>query len=279
MNNNVTKDWKGFLNELSFDPSKLIPKKILNKSVWSAGKIDPKVNEKLLQIAEDFYNHLNEEVPGLPELEDVIFTGSLASYNYHSMSDIDLHLLIDFNELDVNDKDVLEKYFAAKRINWNKAHNIFINGHEVEIYVQDKNEKHLANGIYSIKNNNWIKIPKKEEVSIDLETAEKKYKNIANEIKELSNMYDGEEYSKVYEKSQLLKNKIKNMRQSGLNDEGIYSAENMAFKLLRNNMDLEKLSNLKNNSYDKLMSHSSGSNIKISLLENWWQGIKKEKTK
>ena len=44
------------------------------------------------------------------------------------------------------------------------------------------------------------------------------------------------------------------MRQSGLNREGIYSVENLAFKMLRNAGILQKLSSLKIHAYDKMMS-------------------------
>ena len=44
------------------------------------------------------------------------------------------------------------------------------------------------------------------------------------------------------------------MRTIGLTREGIFSVENMAFKVLRNNEKLSMLSFLKNMSYDKLMS-------------------------
>ena len=44
------------------------------------------------------------------------------------------------------------------------------------------------------------------------------------------------------------------MRNSGLDREGIYSPENLAFKMLRNAGYLEKLSSLKIEAYDKMMS-------------------------
>jgi hypothetical protein len=42
----------------------------------------------------------------------------------------------------------------------------------------------------------------------------------------------------------------------GLSDQGIYSPENLAFKMLRNAGYLEKLSALKIEAYDKMMSLS-----------------------
>ena len=42
------------------------------------------------------------------------------------------------------------------------------------------------------------------------------------------------------------------MRSIGLSGEGVYSVENLAFKVLRNNDKLSLLSFLKTSSYDKL---------------------------
>ena len=44
------------------------------------------------------------------------------------------------------------------------------------------------------------------------------------------------------------------MRRAGLAEEGIYSPENLAFKMLRNANWLQRLSNAKIESYDKMMS-------------------------
>ena len=52
------------------------------------------------------------------------------------------------------------------------------------------------------------------------------------------------------------------MRSVGLKNDGIYSVENLAFKILRNNGLLEILSTLKHLSYDKLMSSGD---VKINI--------------
>ena len=67
-------------------------------------------------------------------------------------------------------------------------------------------------------------------------------------------MYKNKEYRGVYQYSKKIKNKISRMRRSGLNREGIYSPENLAFKMLRNSGYLEKVSSLKIKSYDNMMS-------------------------
>ena len=55
-----------------------------------------------------------------------------------------------------------------KIANWNRAHDIHINGHEVEIYVQDSEEPHHSTGVYSVLANEWIAYPVKFEYIVSL---------------------------------------------------------------------------------------------------------------
>jgi hypothetical protein len=48
--------------------------------------------------------------------------------------------------------------------------------------------------------------------------------------------------------------KLKKMRKAGLEEEGEFSIENLAFKLLRNHGYIEKLVNIKTNSLTKELS-------------------------
>ena len=100
----------------------------------------------------------------------------------------------------------------------------------------------------------WVDKPVKKKVDLDIAAAEKKADSLNNEIVTLQELFAKKKYRLVYGLSERIKGKIKIMRQSGLSKEGIYSPENLAFKILRNNGLLEILSTLKNLSYDKLMS-------------------------
>ena len=97
--NNFNANWKEYLLEDDFDKSKLMIKDKLNEKLWENGQLKEEVALKLMEIAQDFYESLQDEIKGLPNFEDVTFTGSLASYNYHNLSDIDLHLRVDFEKI------------------------------------------------------------------------------------------------------------------------------------------------------------------------------------
>ena len=66
------------------------------------------------------------------------------------------------------------------------------------------------------------------------------------------------------------------MRTSGLAKDGVYSAENLAFKLLRNGDHLQKLSSLKISAYDKMMSLGPVPEKDEKLMENWVNYINSE---
>ena len=73
-------------------------------------------------------------------------------------------------------------------------------------------------------------------------------------------------YKEVGEIAHRLKEKIKRFRKSGLDRAGVYSSENIAFKVLRRNGYLSRLAAVKTAAYDKLMSVESGG-ITIKLQE------------
>lgn len=232
-----------------FDKSLLKPKNTLFPKFWKNNKLNVIVSRKLMQIADEIVKSLDLD----HEIEDVVVTGSIASYNWHELSDIDLHIMMDFNKIDKN-FDLVKRMLDQTRINWNKKHNIKIAGKEVELYFQHYTEPHEANGIWSLELEKWLVFPVKLNPEIDMISAEKKARSIASCVDHLEKMMKKENFKESYEFAGRIKDKISRMRSAGLSEEGIYSPENLAFKMLRNSGYLEKLSSSKVLSYDKMMS-------------------------
>jgi len=222
----------------------------LQPAVWSEEGLNEKISEKLLQIAADFFEGLGlEDI----EIEDITFTGSLANYNWTKYSDIDLHILVDFKKVDDN-TDLVREYFNAKTGLWNKMHEILVKEYEIEIYVQDTNEEHHSTGVYSIKNDEWIAQPVRIEPKVNTDMVKRKIKSFIDMIGRVEDEYDDKNYEDAYESAISLARKIKNFRKSGLEDMGEYSNENLAFKYLRNKEFIKTLYDVRNKSYDKMMS-------------------------
>ena len=204
------------------------------------------IRKKLIEISNDFIDTFGVEF----FIHDVVLTGSLANYNWSQFSDVDLHILIDYDELEYP-KDLVKEFFDAKKNVWNNNHNVKIKGFDVEVYVQDVNEEHVSSGVYSILHDKWVIEPKKEKPNIDDRKIMEKGEEYAKKIDEL--------IKKGHKKDTLqqidtLRKKIKEFRQSGLESGGEYSYENLTFKLLRRNGYIEKLLKLKTDIIDKKLS-------------------------
>jgi len=239
-----------FEEVLEVDPEGFPINDQLEPKLWSGDKLKPQFKERLVEIAEDFIDNL----PFPVEIRDVRFTGSLANYNWSKYSDIDLHIVIDFTDIDDN-KGLVKEMFDSKRLRWNENHNIKVKGYDVELYVEDVNEEHSSSGIYSIMTDEWIQHPEQIDRSIDLETAKKKASDIEQQIASVERLFDSGEFEKVMRHVDRIKNKIRSMRQAGLETEDMeFSPENIAFKLLRRNDLLDTLTKLKYKAYDQSMT-------------------------
>jgi hypothetical protein len=223
---------------------------ILDPNIWLADEMmKDEVRDRLLDVTEDF-------IAGLPfdiDIEDVKLTGSLATYAWSRFSDVDLHLVVDFSTVD-DDEELVKDYFNAKKTVWNLKHEIYIHGYEIEIYVENVGDKHTAQGMYSILNDEWIKKPEREFFEIDEEEVRKKAASVMSQIEYIEEVAS-DEPSEAEKLAERAKEKIRKMRQAGLDSEkGIYSVKNIAFKVLRRNGYLERLSSIKTQSYDRVMS-------------------------
>jgi hypothetical protein len=211
--------------------------KVLNPKVWNNDVLKPKIRTALLKITDEFKETLN--VSGY-KIVDIYLTGSLANYNYTSKSDFDLHLVMDYEKTDGKKCGVdLYDLFTTKKQLWAEQHDIEIYDYPVELYVQSVSEPHTSTGVYSVKNNKWVVKPKYNKTVVkDINTYAVKTK-----VKEFEKLIDGAINNKVDEYSTLksIKDRLKNMRQSGLEKSGEYSVENIAFKKLRNSGYIEKL--------------------------------------
>jgi len=210
----------------------------LNPKLWNNNNLRPEVKKQLLIIAEDFLEELG--ISGL-DVADMTISGSNAAYSYTPNSDLDLHILVDMSKLPNN--EVYKELFTAKKSLYNDSHDIKIHGIPVELYVQDAREPVVSLGEYSLKNDNWLKIPSKRRANFDQTATKTKYEKLLTLI-ELA--LKSRKYSKV---SNIIKT-IKRYRQSGLDKGGEFGPENLAYKALRAQGYITKLYDLR----DKLHS-------------------------
>lgn len=213
-------------------------KDTLNPKVWNEDdSLNSEVRDKLIEIAAEFINFIS--VPIL--VDDIIFTGSLANYNWSEYSDIDLHIVADFSQFDEELLELYQELFKVKKTIFNSDHDIKIFGYEVELYIQNSSESHFSTGVYSVLNDEWIEKPKKEDNKIDTEILKEKINHWMSTIDTVLNNSSLENIEESKEYLKKIKDKIKKYRSSGLKKEGEYSYENLVFKYLRRNGYLDRL--------------------------------------
>jgi hypothetical protein len=215
----------------------------LNPDIWlNENEIKPEIRTKLLQIANDFYKQSKLSIP----IKDILLLGSNANYNWTPTSDLDTHILIDFNKIGMSPEDAKE-YTNLIKYKWNTEHDIHIKTYNVEMYIQDASAKNASTGIYSLLNNTWITKPVKQNVVLDKELIQKKYSDIVTRIHEAIKEQNLESMKNV------LKD-VYDLRQSGLDRAGEFSTENVVFKLLRTKNHLDNLRQAIDKAYDKTVS-------------------------
>jgi len=214
----------------------------LNPRLWDKSEhLLPEVHNKLLEIAADF-----QEFLGVPDLDvvDITVSGSNAAYSYTPHSDIDLHLVVRMPE---QNSEVFQELFNAKKYQYNDEHDIRIGGADVELYVQPVDQKHHSLGIYSVKNNDWVQVPRRRRIELDDQC-------VAHKTEDLAARIDQTVASGSKETMQRLWDKIKTMRQTGLEQAGEFGCDNLVFKMLRRSGHIERLKQAKTHAHDRELS-------------------------
>ena len=198
----------------------------LNPALWENNRLIIEVRYKMMAIAMHFAKFLN--VPKL-NLRDITISGSNAAYGYADSSDIDIHLVVDMPA----DHPELAELYTAKKNEYNFTHDIKIKGIDVELYVQDVQQPHRSAGIYSTLNDRWISKPKHKPPTVHDKDVTSKARNYASRINQAMRSND-------LNTARTTMAEIRRLRQTGLEQGGEYSVENLAFKLLRARGKIDK---------------------------------------
>jgi len=214
----------------------------LNPALWAGNKLRPEVKNQLEEIAKDFLEEM-----GINDLDvrDITISGSNAAYSYTKHSDLDLHLLVNINDLPNN--DIYREFFDAKKSLYNDNHDITIHGVPVELYIQDAAQPSVSLGEYSLQNDKWLRIPTKRRANFDQSATRLKYEKLLDIVERALD-------SKNLTKIQKVLKKIKQYRQAGLDKGGEFGPENLAYKALRSQGYITKLHDLKNKLHSEVLT-------------------------
>jgi predicted nucleotidyltransferase len=227
----------------------------LNPKIWEKDgksyKMKSDVREKLLETANLFIDSLGVDVI----ITDIIMIGSLVNYNWSKYSDIDLHVVVNFNQFPENSKDLYLEFFDLKKVVFNQKHNITMFNYDVECFVQKEDETTFSSGIYSILYDMWMNEPKKiGSDNVDKELLKDKASQWMRIIDGLIENLKDEDPDEIKLLVKKYKEKLKKFRNCGLEKDGEMSLENLVFKLLRRNGYIEKLYDTPTEIIDKKLS-------------------------
>ena len=212
----------------------------LNPLLWQGEELRPEVKMALLKIARDFVEYV--EVPF--KVEDLVLTGSQLGYYYTKHSDLDLHIIVDFNTVDC-DREAAE-LFDTKRLLYKKQYDISIHGVPVEVYIEDSNFPAVS-ATYSLGDSGWKKKPDSQPQQIDREEIirmSKIWSTVIGKAIESNDLETGRKVLKM----------LRNYRKLGLKHSGEYGIENLVYKTLRNSKIIEKLMKMIGDLHDQSLS-------------------------
>lgn len=215
----------------------------LNPMLWDTDTnlLLPDVREALLNIYNDFLkSNFTDNSVTIPVV-DLHLLGSQAGYNYTEHSDIDLHLLVNFELLYEKD-DVLQLLYQTVTRKFNSDLDITVKDIPVELYIQDLKSVNRSTGVYSVFEDRWVQEPgQPPEISQEtLETANE----IADElITATQAVLDNKDTATLAQVEQLI-NDIYVVRKQSLTEFDEFSAGNLAFKILRSTGLLDEVKQL-----------------------------------
>lgn len=216
----------------------------LNPKLWEArDRLKPEVRGALLRIAQDFYDYVDIEFPIL----DIVITGSNVNYNYTNDSDLDLHLITDYDKLDCRDE--ADELFDTKRHLYEREHNIKIYGIPVSLYVEDQASPGVSQGLYSVRSNQWLIKPKQMWTAridrAEIKDHDQMWHTIVNHVLQRRDLELANSTRKL----------ITNYRRLGLKQpQAEFSTANMVYKNLRNDGTLDQLNDLIRDLHDQHLS-------------------------
>lgn len=200
----------------------------LNPLIWKNDELLPDVESKLLDIVSYFKDYC--DIP--MSVVDAQLVGSNASFNYNKNSDLDLHLIVNFDIIDASN-EILQMAYNNVKASFNSNYDVKIHGIDVEMYIQDIKTSTMSNGIYSLFRKRWIKFPKPIEYKSDYD-----FSDILQKWEEKKNFAIKSGNSKKIEN---LINTAYLIRKNSLEVDGEFGQGNLLFKELRNSGILQEL--------------------------------------
>jgi len=215
--------------------------KTLNPRLWDGHQLKSSVRGALMRIAEDFLEFVDIPV----EVMDIVLAGGNANINYTEHSDIDLHIIADYDQISC-DREVAE-LFDTKRLLYKREHSIEVFGIPVELYIEDHRTPAVS-ASFSILKDKWIKTPPSSVPKFN-ETKVKHMVDVWHKLIKTAII------SGNLETCRQALSLLRTYRKKGLQTkDGEFSVPNLVYKSLRNDHTVEGITTLINLLHDRSLS-------------------------
>ena len=218
-------------------------------------EFDQRIRKKLVRIGKEFFNQFKGPLKQ-KDIKDIQLTGSLANFNWTELSELDIHIIVNFSGLNDKNPEILKGEINSIKFRWNTEHQIKIRGHEVELFINDSNEHHSESALFSLLENKWIKNPVYDPPEIDEKDIDKKYDSLVYDIEQLETKLTAADLPSnakdLYKRCIRTKEKLQKIRKEYLRKGGNMSIGNLVFKKLKNKGYIEKLIDTTSKAYDKI---------------------------
>lgn len=199
----------------------------LNPVLWDGMTLRDEVRTKILDLVKEFQSTLDIPLTIL----DINIVGSNASYNYTEKSDVDVHIVTNFEEYGYP-QELVQAAMNSFKSNFNTKYDVTYGGFNVEVYVEDVKSAPQSNGIYSVVDNEWIKEPVKlDPISVDLEP---EYSEMTDRINSILTSGTEQDIINVVDDLYVI-------RRNSLVQGGEFGKGNLIFKQIRNDGLLDAL--------------------------------------
>ena len=205
----------------------------LNPAIWEGDTLKSGVAEAIKEIVLKYID--DSQALSMDDVIDIELLGSNASYNYTEHSDLDIHIVVNMESMS-SDPALLQIACNAEKALFNKTYDFTIKGLEVELYVEDVKSSAVSNGVYSITQNKWLKVPTQQTIP-DM-TDDTEYLNLLDKWTIKAKMALSGDTSRDIQK---FVNELYNLRRLSIMTDGEYSRGNLVFKEIRNTGLLQEL--------------------------------------
>lgn len=215
----------------------------LNPKLWDlkTGKLRTEVRDKIIEIGMTFEKYI--EVP--ISILDIHLVGSNCNFCYSDKSDLDVHIIANFEQVGV-DETILQQLYNMKKARFNEAFDISLHGVPVEVYIEDVKTGVVSNGIYSINQDDWIVKPVKQQLPPKL-NIERQLGRWEQRIADVVECGDVDTINNCL-------NCLYMVRKNSIAADGEYGVGNILFKEIRNTGGLGKLRDALTNATNKQLT-------------------------